>query len=93
MKNIPKIKIKKDLKMEIKMFQEFLHHPYYPQNRNFIFQVFPEIETQLKKTKNEKKVIKEFIANFYKIHRKIINQIIKKNIIINKKMGEKFLKS
>ncbi|HLD62066.1 MAG TPA: hypothetical protein VI998_03790 [Patescibacteria group bacterium] len=85
---LPKIKIKKDLKAEANMFQKFLHHPYYLQNRNFIFQAFPELEIQLKKSKNEKGVLEKFIANFHKTNKDAIDQIIKKsNAIINKKGG------
>lgn len=73
--------------MEINIFQKFLRHPYYPQNKNFIFQAFPELETQLKKSgsENEKKVIKEFVVNFYNEHRNKINKIIKKSDALIKK--------
>ncbi|MBI2628138.1 MAG: hypothetical protein HYW71_01725 [Candidatus Niyogibacteria bacterium] len=91
MKILPKIKIKKNLKAEINIFQKFLHHPYYLQNRNSIFRAFPELEIQLKKSKNEKKIIEKFIAHFHKINKKAIDQIIKKSNIIINKNGSKAL--
>lgn len=89
MKNSPKIIIKRDLNQEVDLFIKFLNHPYYPQHRFMIFKVFPELEILLKTTKNknrEKLIVKKFILDFHKKHKKIIKQIIKKsNILIEKK--------
>lgn len=89
MKKSPKIIIKRDLNQEVDLFIKFLDHPYYPQHRFMIFKVFPELEILLKTTKNknrEKLIVKKFILDFHKKHKKIIEQIIKKsNILIEKK--------
>lgn len=85
MKNIPKIKIKKDVKNEVNLFINFLHHPYYPQHKNLIFQIFPNLELLIRKSKNERKIIKEFVVDFYNNHQNKINQIFKKSNILIKK--------
>lgn len=86
MDNLPKIKIEKNLKMEVGIFSAFLNNTNYPQNRNFIFHAFPDFELQLKTSENEKDTIRKFIVDFRKKNEKIIEQIIKESeILINKK--------
>lgn len=85
MKNLPKIKIKKDIENEVNLFLKFLHHPYYPQHRNLIFQIFPNLELLIKKSKNERKIIKEFVIDFYNNHQNKINEIIKKSDVAIKR--------
>lgn len=81
MKNIPKIILEEniDLGQEVNLFLSFLHHPYYVQNRNSIFQVFPELEKLLEKQEKEKQMIKDFIFKFYGDNKSKIHQIIQKN--------------
>lgn len=85
MKNLPKIKIKKDIKNEVDLFIKFLHHPYYPQHKNLIFQIFPNLKLLIKKSKDERKTVKKFVANFYNNHQNKINKIIKKSDTLVKK--------
>jgi hypothetical protein len=81
MKNIPKIILEEsiDLDRETDLFLNFLHHRYYVQNRNFIFQVFPELEKLLEKQEKEKQIIKSFISKFYSDNKSEIHKIIQKN--------------
>jgi len=81
MKNIPRIILEEniDSNREVDLFLSFLHHPYYVQNRNFIFQVFPELEKLLGKQGEEKQIIKSFISKFYSDHKNKIHKIIQKN--------------
>jgi len=89
MNDLPKIRIEKDLEQEVNIFSIFLNNPVYPQNRNFIFKVFPELELQLKTSKDEKTVIQKFVVAFRRKNKKIIEQIIKENeILIDKKWSE-----
>lgn len=81
MKNIPKIILEGnlDLNRETDLFLSLLHHHYYVQNRNFIFQAFPELKKLLEKQNKEKQVIKLFISKFYSNNKSKIHKIIQKN--------------
>lgn len=81
MKNIPKIILEEniDLDREANLFLGFLHHPYYIQNRSFIFQSFPELEKLLEEKDKEEKIIKSFISKFYTNNKKEIHEITQKN--------------
>ena len=92
MKNIPKIKVKKDINKEIDLFLKFLHHPYYPQSRVKIFQSFSELKSLLKNQESEKVVIQQFIKDFYKIHNKKIERNINDSKKILKEKSHKALK-
>jgi len=89
-KNIPKIILEEniDLNREMDLFFSFLHHPYYVQNRNFIFQVFPELEKLLEKQGEKKQIIKLFISKFYGDNKNEIQKIIQKNKNILMKKSE-----
>lgn len=65
LKNLPTIKLKKDMKNEIRLFKSFLNHPYFVQNRNYILKVFPEIKEIAQDDDFENK-LSDFITNFYK---------------------------
>ena len=81
-KDIPKIILEEnlDLNQETDLFLSFLHHPYYIQNRSFIFKTFPELEKLLAKNwKEEKQIIKSFISDFYSNNKNEIDRIIQKN--------------
>jgi hypothetical protein len=93
MKNIPKIILEEnlDLDRETDLFLSFLHHPYYIQNRNFIFQTFPELEKLLEKQEEEKQIIKSFISKFYSDNRDKIHKIIQKNRNLIRKKSESSL--
>ena len=93
MRNFPKIKIKKDTNNEVKLFLTFLHHPYYPRHQTLIFQNFPDLKNLLKNSKNEKRIIKEFLFNFYDIHKNKIDKIIKKSELLIQKNGKSVLKN
>lgn len=93
MNNLPKIKIEKNLKQEISIFLTFLNNPAYPQNRNFIFRAFPDLEVRLKTSKDEEAVVKEFIVDFHKKHKNIIEQIIKESEILVEKKWDKVIKT
>ena len=81
MKNIARIilEVNIDLNRETDLFLSFLHHPYYKQNRNSIFQNFPELERLLEKQGEEKQIIKSFISRFYSDNKNTIDKIIQKN--------------
>ena len=81
MKNIPKIILEEniDLDREADLFLNFLHHPYYVQNRNFIFKIFPELEKELEKQGKERQIIKSFISKFYSDSRDKIHKVVQKN--------------
>ncbi|MFA5392200.1 MAG: hypothetical protein WC306_00690 [Candidatus Paceibacterota bacterium] len=93
MKNILKIILEENVNLsrEADLFLNFLHHPYYVQNRNSILKVFPELEKLTKE--NEKKTIKLFIVNFYKNNEEKIQKIIKKNRQLLNKKSEPSLKA
>jgi len=93
MENIPKIILQEDIGLdrEVNLFLSFLHHPYYIQNRSFIFQTFPELEKLLEKQNKEKQVIKLFISKFYSYNRDKIQKIIQKNKNLLKKKSESSL--
>jgi len=81
MENIPRIILEEniDLGRETDLFLNFLHHRYYVQNRNFIFQVFPKLERLIEKEGEKKKMIKSFISKFYSDNKSEIYKIIQKN--------------
>jgi hypothetical protein len=93
MKNLPKIVIKENLRQEVNVFLNFLHHPYYPQHRNLIFRVFPELKLLLKNKKDEKKIVRKFIIDFRENHKDKINQIIKQSKVVIKNKGPLALKA
>ena len=93
MKNIPKIKIiKKNLtSKELEVFLNFLNNPRYPQNRNKIFQAFPDLKLKLGLLSNnekEKKIVHKFICDFYAKNKEKINQIIKESEHLIKKKSK-----
>lgn len=79
MKNLPKIKIKIDLENEVDLFIKFLHHHYYCQHRNLIFQAHPNLKHLIEHSENEKEAVKKFIVDFYNKHKNKINEIIKES--------------
>lgn len=93
MDNLPKIKIEKNLKMEVGIFSAFLNNTNYPQNRNFILHAFPDFELQLKTSENEKDTIRKFIVDFRKKNEKIIEQIIKESEILINKKGDQAMRA
>lgn len=90
MKNIPKIILEEniDLDRETNLFLSFLHHPYYIQNRSFIFQIFPELKRLLEKQDEKKQIIKSFISKLYSDNKKEIRKIIQKNKNLLKKKSK-----
>ncbi|MDD5760761.1 MAG: hypothetical protein PHF45_01760 [Candidatus Pacebacteria bacterium] len=90
MKNIPKIILVENINLdqETNLFFNFLHHPYYIQNRSFIFQTFPKLEKELEKQGEERQIIKSFISKFYSDNKSEIHKIIQKNKNLLKKKSE-----
>lgn len=96
MKNLPKIKITKEdlIKKELEVFLNFLNNPQYPQNRNKIFQAFPDLKSGLNTVdeKQEKEIIYQFISDFYKKNKEKIDLIIKQSEDLIQEKGETALK-
>jgi len=98
---LPKVVIKYEPNKEVERFYVFLHHSRFPQNRNLIFNAFPELPKKLEKQKKltetkEKIIIKNFIIKFQKEHDDEIKSIIKEsekilNVKINKLLTSLFL--
>jgi len=92
MKNLPKIKIIKEdlIKKEPEVFLNFLNNSQFPQNRNKIFQAFPDLKSRLDTTdeKQEKEIIYQFISDFYKKNREKIDRIIKESEDLTQEKGE-----
>lgn len=89
----PIIKIKYDLKKEADKFLAFLHHPQFPQHRNLIFQAFPNLESEIKKTDDEKNAVANFIIKFREDNKNKINQIIQESKNLIKEDGQSALKA
>lgn len=85
---IPKIKIEYNLDKEVEQFISFLHHPFFPQHRNKIFNVFPELKDALRgaNDKQEKEIIRKFIKNFREKNKQRIQKItaISENLLEKK---------
>lgn len=78
---IPIMQIEYSLDREAEKFFNFLHHPKFPQHRNLIFNVFPELQKSLEQVYDDKdkeiKIIKNFILEFREKHENKIKDIIK----------------
>lgn len=86
-RRIPKIKIEYNLDKEVEQFIVFLHHSFFLQHKNMIFNVFPELKNALKNAneKQEKEILGKFIKNF----REKNKQKIKKITAISENLLEK----
>ena len=77
---LPKIILLDDIQKEINIFYDFLHHPYFPQHRNMLFNAFSELKEKIENHKlneeEERIIIGDFISSFRKKHKNSINKII-----------------
>lgn len=74
---LPNIDLKIDLEKEADMFVSFLHSKTFPQNRESIFQCYPDLKLLLEKNgADEENVIREFIKNKYSEHDGVIKPIV-----------------
>jgi len=90
---IPSLKIKYNLDKEVGQFMSFLHHPYFPRNRNKIFQAFPELKDQIDKTSNEKDAVIEFVTDFNKKHKDTVDQFMRTSELLLRQYGKKALEA
>ena len=79
MNRLPKILISLDKKQEERLFIKFLNHPEFPQHRQLILRLFPNLSEMLESHKNEKGVIKKFITQYYLKHKDAITSAIRES--------------
>lgn len=93
---IPNLQIKYSLDKEVEKFFNFLHHPKFPQHRNLIFNVFPNLQKLLEQNfdnKNkEMEIIKKFISEFREKHEDKIKAIVEEADNLLRKDSQKALK-
>jgi len=89
---IPDIEVKIDKESDIKLFNRFLNHPNFPQNRKLVLRAFPDLKDLLDKNDDEAKTVETFVSYFYKENIGKIKKIVNRSRSIIKNHGKESLK-
>lgn len=91
---VPNVVVEDSIEKETDVFISFLHHKKFPQNRERIFRVFPELKSVLEGVDNkdeERRIVRDFVANYYSV-RPAIKKIISHNKEKIRSSGETVLR-
>lgn len=90
---LPKIELKSSTENEAGLFLKFLHHDFHKQQKNMIFNSFPDLKKELENNElaEEKDIIDRFVSNFYNKNSEKIISIINNDKELLSQKGEEII--